>query len=190
MAVLQSIVAQTLAASEDLDSFKLRIDERLVALSRVQRLMSRSEQEPVTIGAIVCLQLDALGGDVRPGQVDVCGPEVRIRNSTVQMLALALHELAIDARQHGALSTAQGRLRIGWQVQQIRGAPWLEFSWIEERPVGVAIGRDPRSYGRELIERALPYSLKAETCYQLDEIGLRCTISLPLAKEGPEERGA
>ena len=70
MAVLQSIVAQTLAASKDLDSFKLRIDERLVALSRVQRLMSRSEQEPVTIGAIVCLELDALGAQGRHDTVE------------------------------------------------------------------------------------------------------------------------
>jgi PAS domain S-box-containing protein len=191
MAVLQSIIAETLAASEDFDQFKLRINERLVALSRVQRLMSRSEQEPVTIGAIIYLELDALGGDVRPGQVDICGPEVSIRNSTVQMLSLALHELAIDARRHGALSTDQGRLRIAWQVEHNNsGAPWLQFFWIEERPVCVAAKRDLRSYGRELIERALPYSLNAETRYQLDETGLRCTIALPLAKEGPKEPGA
>jgi PAS domain S-box-containing protein len=190
MAVLQSIVAQTLAASEDLDSFKMRIDERLIALSRVQRLLSRSDQEPVTIGALVQLELDALDDDGRPGQIEVCGPEVRIRNSTVQMLALALHELAVDAHQHGALSTDRGRLRIAWDVGQVRGAPYLQLSWIEERPDGVAVKRDRRGYGRELIERALPYSLNAETCYELDGTGLRCTVSLPLTKEGPKERGA
>jgi PAS domain S-box-containing protein len=191
MAVLQSIVAQTLAASEDLDSFKMRIEGRLIALSRVQRLLSRADQEPVTIGALVQLELDALGADDGPpGRIDVCGPEVRIRNSTVQMLALALHELAIDARKYGALSADHGRLRIGWQVEEARGAPWLRLSWIEERPVGVAVKRDGQGYGRELIERALPYSLNAETCYELDGSGLRCTISLPLTKEGPKERGA
>jgi two-component sensor histidine kinase len=190
MAVLQSIVAQTLAASEDLDSFKMSIEERLIALSRVQRLLSRSDREPVTIGALVQLEVDAIGGDGPPGRIEVCGPEVRIRNSTVQMLALALHELAIDARKNGALSTDQSRLQIGWQVEQIRGAPWLRLSWIEARPVCVAAKRDPRGFGRELIERALPYSLNAETCYELDGTGLRCTISLPLTKEGPKERGA
>jgi PAS domain S-box-containing protein len=190
MAVVQSIVAQTLAASEDLDSFKMRIEERLIALSRVQRLLSRSDQEPVTIGALVQLELDALGSDGPPGRIEVCGPEVRIRNSTVQMLALALHELAIDACKHGALSVDRGRLQIGWQVEQIDGAPWLRLSWIEACPVGVGVKRDPRSFGRELIERALPYSLNAETWYELDGTGLRCTISLPLTKKGPKERGA
>jgi two-component sensor histidine kinase len=189
MAVVQSIVTQTLAASDDLESFKLRIHERLIAMSRVQRLLSRSEQEPITIGTLVQLELDALGSDGPLGRIDVRGPEVRIRNSTVQMLALALHELAIDARKHGALSTDQGRLQIGWQVEQIRGAPWLRLSWIEARLLSVAVERDPRDFGRELIERALPYSLNAETCYELDGSGLRCTISLPLTKEGPKERG-
>ncbi len=109
-----------------------------------------------------------------------------IRNTTVQMLALAVHELAIDAGECGVLE--HGRLRVGWSVEQLGGASYLRLSWIEERPVRVAVRRD-RSYGQELIERALPYSLNAETCYELDETGLRCTISLPLTKEGPKERG-
>jgi PAS domain S-box-containing protein len=188
MAVLQSIVAQTLEASEDLGSFKARIDERLIALSRAQQLLSRSEQEPVTIGALVRLELDTLGGDGRPGRIDICGPEVRLRNSAVQMLALAFHELAIDARKHGVLAADRGRLQIAWDVEQVRNIPCLRLQWIEERPVCVAVQRDRQGYGRELIERALPYSLNAETCYQLDETGLRCTISLPLTKEGPKER--
>ena len=190
MAVLQSIVAHTLAASEDLESFKRRIDERLTALSRVHGLLSRSGQEPITIGAVVQLELDALGGDVWLERVDVSGPDVRLRNSTVQLLALALHELATDARRHGALSTDEGRLQIRWDVEQIRDAPHLRLTWIEERPVCVAVPQDRRRYGQELIERALPYTLNAETRYQLDETGLQCTISLPLTKEGSKERGA
>jgi PAS domain S-box-containing protein len=190
MAVVQSIIVQTLAASEDLDAFKARIDERLIALSRVQSLLSRSEQEPITIGALVRIELDALGRNVLLDRVEVSGPEVRIRNSTVQILALALHELATNARKYGALSTDQGRLRIEWHVEQWRGDPCLQLSWIEERAVCVAIKRDRRGYGRELIERALPYSLNAETRYELDEAGLQCTIAIPLAREALKERNA
>ena len=52
-----------------------------------------------------------------------------------------------------------------------------------------------RGYGRELIERALPYQLKAETRYELTPKGVRCTITLPVsstmdvtgsAPEGPD----
>lgn len=36
-------------------------------------------------------------------------------------------------------------------------------------------------YGRELIERALPYQLEAETHYEVGEDGIRCTIGLPIS---------
>lgn len=34
----------------------------------------------------------------------------------------------------------------------------------------------------ELIERALPYALKATTRYELDEWGVRCMIDMPLQR--------
>jgi hypothetical protein len=42
--------------------------------------------------------------------------------------------------------------------------------------------------GCELIEGALPYSHGAETRYELDEMGLRCSIALPLGMDGRQER--
>jgi hypothetical protein len=36
-------------------------------------------------------------------------------------------------------------------------------------------------YGRELIERALPYQLKAETSYVITPEGVHCTIELPIS---------
>ncbi len=36
-------------------------------------------------------------------------------------------------------------------------------------------------YGRELIERALPYQLKAQTSYELTPEGVRCTITVPVS---------
>lgn len=188
IAVVRSIISHTLAASPSLDGFKLRIDNRLSALSRVQGLLSRSEQEPITVGALIRLELDALGRDARREQVDITGPDVRLRSSIVQTLALALHELATNARKYGALSADQGRLRIAWQLERRGKAPWLTLSWVEENvsQAGAPPGR--RGYGRELIEHALPYSHGAETRYQLDETGLRCWIALPLGTEVRQER--
>ena len=39
-------------------------------------------------------------------------------------------------------------------------------------------------YGRELIERALPYQLKAKTTYEMGSDGVRCTIAVPIARGG------
>jgi two-component sensor histidine kinase len=188
IAVVRSIISHTLAACSSPDEFELRIDDRLGALSRVQGLLSRAEQEPITIGLLVRIELDALGPDVSRERADIAGPEVRLRSSIVQTLALALHELAINARKYGALSTQQGRLRIAWKVERRRNAPWLVFSWVEDNGRRAAGPPGPEGYGRELIERALPYSHGAETGYQLDETGLRCSIALPLGTDTRQER--
>jgi hypothetical protein len=51
-------------------------------------------------------------------------------------------------------------------------------------------GASPRQpgFGRELIEGVPPYSHGAETRYELDEMGLRCSIALPLGMDGRQER--
>ncbi len=48
--------------------------------------------------------------------------------------------------------------------------------------------RKHKGLGRELIEGALPYLHGAETRYELDEMGLRCSIALPLGMDGRQER--
>ena len=45
-----------------------------------------------------------------------------------------------------------------------------------------------KGFGRQLIEGALPYLHGAETRYELDEMGLRCSIALPLGMDGRQER--
>jgi two-component sensor histidine kinase/PAS domain-containing protein len=187
IAVVRSIISHTLAACASPDEFKRRIDDRLGALSRVHGLLSRAEQEPITIGLLVRMELDALG-PVSREQVDISGPEVRLRSSIVQTLALALHELAINARKYGALSTDQGRLRIAWKLERRRNAACLVFNWVEENGRRAAAPPGPKGYGRELIEQALPYSHGAESRYQLDETGLRCSIALPLGTDTRQER--
>lgn len=54
---------------------------------------------------------------------------------------------------------------------------------MEEGLVRARDGQSPVTqggYGRELIERALPYALKAKTRYALSDTALHCTINLPL----------
>jgi two-component sensor histidine kinase len=188
IAVVRSIISHTLAACASPDAFKRGIDDRLGALSRVQGLLSRAEQEPITISLLVRMELDALGPDVSLEQVDIAGPEVRLRSSIVQTLALALHELAINARKYGALATEQGRLRIAWKLERRRNSAWLVFNWVEENGRRAGAPPGPKGYGREFIEQALPYSHGAESRYQLDETGLRCSIALPLGTDTRQER--
>ncbi|MEX6506577.1 CheR family methyltransferase [Jiella sp. M17.18] len=193
--VVRSLSDRTLKSSESMDDFKVRFNDRLAALSRVQGLLSRSEQEPITIGALVQLELDALGAEIDGDRVKVEGPDVVLRSRIVQTFALALHELATNARKYGALSGPRGRLAVLWRTEQADGAgTLLRLEWLES---GITHGSALRDgdgaemiggYGRELIEKALPYSLGAETGFQFSETGLTCTINLPLSGLRGEQR--
>jgi two-component sensor histidine kinase len=191
IAVVRAIIGRTLATSPSPDEFWRRIDGRLRALSRVQGLLSRSGLQPVTIDDLLRLEFDAedlAGRGLLREQVDITGPAVRLQGATVQTLALALHELGANAREHGALSTGDGRLRIRWRLMQRGRRSWLVLDWVEEtvRRDGAPSGR--KGYGRAFIEHALSYSHGAETCYELDETGLWCSIALPLDAGNGEGR--
>ncbi len=181
IAVIQSIANQTIRSSRDLDSFRHSFAERLGALSRVQGLLSRSEVEPITVDAIVDQELNALNAN---DKVSISGPKVRLDNAVVQMLALALHELATNARKHGALTTADGRIAVSWDTRAVPlGGPALTLRWLETGIGHVAPGPPASGFGRALIENALAYSLGARTSFNLADGRLRCTIELPLTGE-------
>jgi two-component sensor histidine kinase len=129
------------------------------------------------------MELDALGvSSEGVHRVTLDGPSVPLRNSMVQTLALALHELATNALKYGALSQENGRLRVTWKLVKSDRGEVLAIQWMESGTAGeVATLR--RGYGRELIERALPYSLGARTSYVFKPDGLHCTIDIPLGRK-------
>lgn len=107
----------------------------------------------------------------------------------MQTLALAVHELATNARKYGALTTDHGRLSVTWRADgSARDGGRLLVEWLEE---GISRPHDPqnpmrRGYGRELIEQAMPYALNAKTRYELGETRLLCAIELPLGERSGE----
>jgi PAS domain S-box-containing protein len=190
LAVVRSITNRTLARSSSLEEFRASFRDRIEALARVSGLLSRlSEGERIAFSELIRTELCGHGiteGIEHEGQVSLNGPEnVKLRSSTVQTLALGLHELTTNALKYGALSRPEGRLSICWSVERrAQGEQWLKVEW---RETGVPVQPGPdgnpesKGYGRELIERALPYQLNAETTYAITPEGVRCAITLPIS---------
>ncbi len=183
--VVRSMADKTARASGDLPDFRARFRDRLEALARVQGLLSRmADHDRVTFDELIDTELAAMDGSAE--RVTVDGPSgVRLRSSTVQTLAMALHELATNAMKYGALGQASGRLAITWWLGPSAEdrRPWLHIDWREsgvEMPPSDAAPRGT-GQGRELIERALPYQLSAKTSYNLGPEGAHCTISIPVS---------
>lgn len=191
LALVHSIARETMTTSGSVAEFRERFEQRLQALARVQGLLSRSGDRQVTLDELIRMELDALGPDADTDRVSVTGPPVILRPSIVQTMALAIHELATNARKHGALGVSGGRLAITWAiVPDDGGEPDLALDWTETGvTIMMADGPPPRGYGRELIERALPYSLRARTRFDLGPDGARCRIELPLTRRQARNPG-
>ena len=106
---------------------------------------------------------------------------VALPATAAQAVGLALHELATNAVKYGALAQPAGRLEVRWELNENKPIPEVALNWSE---TGISVGPPKRrGYGRELIERALPYQLNAKTNLHFSPDGVRCEIVVPVQQE-------
>lgn len=187
LAVAQAIATRTLRTSRSLDDFQEEFEKRLRALGRVQALITGIDYAKVELRDLLTAELQAHGGsNMGSGRVTLDGPAVQLPAAAAQALGLALHELMTNAVKHGALSHDHGRLAVTWQLRRREGGRLsARLEWKESGVTFPAPQTQDRrrGYGRELIERALPYQLGAETALLLEPDGVRCTINIEVEEE-------
>ncbi|MBP0492676.1 PAS domain S-box protein [Roseomonas indoligenes] len=176
LGVVASVASKTLGHEGPAADFQARLQ----ALSRAQGLLSQFGSDNAEVGALVRAEL-AAHTDVRPPKVVVSGPRVLLTARQVQNFSLALHELTTNAVKYGALRDDAGQLTVSWTGDQDeRGQRRLTLDWIESGMELQPVAMTRHGYGRQLIERALSYALRARTEFVLGEDGVRCRIQLPL----------
>ena len=187
--VVMAMVDRTAVEGQTLDEFKASFGDRLMALARVQGLLSRAAPgDSVTFDNLLESELSAQSED--GGTVTFDGPpSIVVRSNSVQALAMVLHELTTNAVKYGALGQTSGRLHVRWRVQAENGVPWIIVDWKESgietaQPTAGARGA---GNGRRLIEDALPYQFGARTTFAIEPDGVHCTIALPLSGPPTEE---
>jgi PAS domain S-box-containing protein len=181
LGLVQTIANMTLRRSDSLPSFAAEFEHRLQALSRVQALVISSNHEDVDLHDLLTAELEAyVPGPLGVGRISLDGPAVPLRSTPAQSLGLALHELTTNAVKHGALATRSGRLSVSWTFGPGDIGSSLRLIW---RETGLALPSSEArhmGFGRELIERALPYELGAQTALAFEPDGVRCTIVVEL----------
>jgi two-component system CheB/CheR fusion protein len=181
LAVVRSITARTLEASDGLDDFAAHFDGRLSALARAQGALARQAGAELDLDEIVREEL--LTHAARDERIEIGGPVVKLNQIAAEAFALAVHELATNAVKYGALASPAGRISVTWRTAGSGPDAKLLFAW---RETGVAVMNTRPSrvgFGRDLIERGLPYDLPgAATSLTFSPGGLHCVIELPLNK--------
>jgi two-component system, chemotaxis family, CheB/CheR fusion protein len=180
LAVVHAIASQTLGNDPALAAFTTR----LAALGRVQDLVGHTTTGEVELDQLVREEIAAVCGSADQ-RVTIAGPPVGLDLERIQTLALALHELATNAVKYGALSTPGGRLDVLWTIGRDGAAPpFLVLDW-QEHGVALPPVAPPTGYGRELIERALVFTLRARTALSFGPDGVSCRIEIPLLSGPP-----
>jgi HWE histidine kinase len=101
--VVMAIVNRGAVASQTAEEFKASLGDRLIALARVQGLLSRGPPgDGVAFNDLLESELSTQSGQ-DGGAVTLDGPKgVMVRSVSVQALAMALHELMTNAMKYGA----------------------------------------------------------------------------------------
>ncbi|HEX2134971.1 MAG TPA: PAS domain S-box protein, partial [Microvirga sp.] len=181
LAVIRSITRRTAETSTSVEDYAMHLDGRINAFARVQTAVARDPAAGLDLTELIADELLACAAH-EGEQVRIAGPPVRLEPKAAETFGLAVHELAINAVKHGALSVPDGRIRISWHVQNGSDPPWLVFEWKESGTPDRAAKRKRRGFGTDLLERTLTYELKAKTVQTFEPDGLRCTIELPMTE--------
>lgn len=179
-AVIRSVSQRTAVHSLDFPDFQARFDGRLGAIVRAYTGLARTAANGVDLSEMIS---DALLENA-PGATNwmVEGPPVRLSPSLTEMMALVVHELALEAAISGPLGQPGGSVAVQWQTS----GPYndlLHFRWAEEGPERRQISRG-FTFVRELLERALPYQFDAETSIAMDAAVLEVKVAVKLVRAG------
>jgi PAS domain S-box-containing protein len=171
LAVVQSIVLNTLARGHSVEAAREAIVGRLQAISRAQEFVAAGKAGGAPLRELVEGQLATFAGRAR-----IDGPPVYAGAPFAQMFALVIHELATNAAKYGSLSQPRGHVVITWEVRNEASEPQLTFSWLERDGPPVAAPTH-QGFGSRLISAALSGTPRIA----FDGQGFAYTVDVPLA---------
>jgi PAS domain S-box-containing protein len=179
LATVQAIASQSLIHAKSPNDFVTGFSGRVQALAKAHTLLTKRDMQGADVMELVREQVVLGASDDE--RISYSGPMLMLEPQAALHLALVLHELATNARKHGALSLPNGRLGVTWTVQT-NGQQNLQLSWKESSGPKVR-APNARGFGSTLIEHTLrAHGGQTSVHYGMD--GLTCEIKLPLPKGG------
>jgi PAS domain S-box-containing protein len=132
LSVTQSI-AQLTAADEKPEKFYESFSSRLAGLAASHDLLVQAAWGGVSLDGLIKSQMRHLESLLNR-RVFLKGPALSLSPSAVQMIGMAVHELATNSIKYGALSTAVGQVTICWSASPdtSEAGPRFVMTWTEE----------------------------------------------------------
>jgi PAS domain S-box-containing protein len=176
LAGLRALVREMRQRGADAEHLARAMEDRLVALAQVHRLLTVEGWGSVQVRALA----DSLFQALRPAAPHPCpskveGPDVAVDSSQATALAMILTEWFTNSCKYGVHSAAGGRVEVCWQLLgggKVGNGEIVRLTWTERG--GPPIASEPMSsLGTELVRG-----------FSTRELRGRCEMNFP--REGAE----
>ena len=168
LAAVQSMASQSARRAGTLDGFLKAFSGRLKAMASAHELLTATRGRGASIQDLATGALSTLA----PGQTRWEGPDLFLTSRAASALSLALHELAMNAVKHGALSREGGRVLVRWRRPDEGG---FELEWSESGGPP-APAQVQRGFGMVLLEEVAARELEGEVAMEMRASGLKARV--------------
>ena len=181
LATVQALLGATARSSSRVERFYRSFSGRIASLARTQTLLTEDYWQTAPFRQMLEHELRPfLDGDQR--RLLLKGPPVELSADLAVPVGMAVHELAVNAAMHGALSVGPGWIEVIWDLRQVDGVRKFCLAWIEHD--GPPVRQPQRTgFGSTLLERVLPMQAKAEVNLSYERDGLRFEMTAPLVEQ-------
>jgi PAS domain S-box-containing protein len=130
LAVVQSIVSQSLRSALTPMDASQAIGQRLQALAQAHDVLTRTSWTAAPIRTIA--EGASRLHDISADRILISGPNISLSAPAALALSMSLHELSTNAAKYGALSNQLGYVELSWAIeladnQQVLAMRWQEF---------------------------------------------------------------
>jgi two-component sensor histidine kinase len=122
------MVQATSLANDGLSAENL--SKRVQNIAKISDFIEGHRSGGIDAASLLNFHLQANLGAV-PGRISICGPKIALTPVAAQYLAMAFHELTLNAFEHGALADERGTVQVRWQTVTDPSEPLFVLRWIE-----------------------------------------------------------
>jgi two-component sensor histidine kinase len=174
LALVNSIVSQTLRRAQSIEQVRDVLMQRLAALATAHEILTGNGPTQAAIDDVVSAAMSP--HDSIRDQFSMSGPALPLSEKEALSLALAINELATNSVKYGALKEPEGRVSIDWTLNEDAETRQFRFAWKESGGPPVAVP-ERKGFGSMLIERVVPHDFGGTATLTYDPAGLRYEIA-------------
>jgi len=183
LAVAQGIIGLSYNTSLSMPDFREAITGRLNALHKAIKLINREDWKGVGLNELLQVELASV-----MDRIDVSGRDALLKSKAAQSLSLLFYELMTNSTKHGALSTCDGRVTVGWEVNDSGSGRMFCFRW-QEHNHEIATQPTRQGFGTTLLTRLVPADLSGCATLNYESGSLRYELEAPVETVVEQESG-